>query len=278
VTAVDNGANGHSWLSRMDRNARGAIATLLRPPRRQPAWPASSRIALGAALTVAVVLMAMLTIDAPVIAAMHHLPRRVIVAFDDFTDYGRSGVFLFPIGFVLLVLAALDTQAMPPFARRVLAAFAVRMGFVFTAIALPGLFSTIIKRIIGRARPWVPGSDVWTYHPFAWQAAYASLPSGHETTAFSALVAIGALIPQARALLWIYAVLIAVSRVALVAHYPSDVIAGAAVGTAGAALVRNWFAARGLAFAVGMDGVVRPMPGPSATRIAKAVAQRLLTA
>ena len=60
------------------------------------------------------------------------------------------------------------------------------------------------------------------------------MPSGHATTAFAALVAIGAIFPQARALMWIYAVLIALSRVVVTAHHPSDVIAGAIVGAAGA--------------------------------------------
>jgi len=74
--------------------------------------------------------------------------------------------------------------------------------------------------------------------------------------------------------MWIYAVLIALSRVAITAHYPSDVIAGAIVGAAGAYLVRNWFAARRLGFTVGADGSVHTMPGPSLQRIMKAVARR----
>ena len=106
---------------------------------------------------------------------------------------------------------------------------------------------------INRAGPAVrAGSDdVWAYEPFNWHARYASFPSGHSTTAFAALVAIGAIFPQARALMWIYAVLIALSRVMITAHHPSDVIAGAIVGAVGAFLVRNWFAARRLGFTVG---------------------------
>ena len=137
-----------------------------------------------------------------------------------------------------------------------LAAFAVRLGFVFTAIALPGLFVTIVKRLIGRARPFVAATTSGPIVPFSWQVDYASFPSGHATTAFSALVAIGAIFPQARALMWIYAVLIALSRVMVTAHHPSDVIAGAMVGAVGALLVRNWFAARRLGFAVSPDGSV----------------------
>ena len=155
----------------------------------------------------------------------------------------------------------------------------MRIGFVFTAIALPSLFDTIIKHLIGRARPFVvAGPDVWAYEPFSWHARYASFPSGHATTAFAALVAIGAIFPQARALMWIYAVLIALSRVVITAHHPSDVIGGAIVGAVGAVLVRNWFAARRLGFTVAADGSVRAMPGPSFRRIIKAVARRLHSA
>jgi undecaprenyl-diphosphatase len=78
--------------------------------------------------------------------------------------------------------------------------------------------------------------------------------------------------------MWIYAVLIALSRVIITAHHPSDVIAGAIVGAVGAYLVRNWFAARRLGFAVNSDGSVHPMPGPSIRRIMKAVARRLHSA
>jgi membrane-associated phospholipid phosphatase len=84
--------------------------------------------------------------------------------------------------------------------------------------------------------------------------------------------------PAARALMWTYAVLIALSRVIVGAHYPSDVIAGAVIGALGALLVRDWFAARRLGFAVGPEGAVRPMPGPSWRRIVKAVARRLHSA
>jgi undecaprenyl-diphosphatase len=168
---------------------------------------------------------------------------------------------------------------MPRFWRGVLAAWAVRIGFVFTAIAVPSLFTTIIKNIIGRARPFVVvGPDVWAYEPFTWHARYASFPSGHATTAFAALVAIGAIFPQARALMWIYAVLIALSRVMLTAHHPSDVIGGAIVGAVGAVLVRNWFADRSLGFSVVADGSVLAMPGPNIRRIIKSVARRLHSA
>jgi undecaprenyl-diphosphatase len=264
-----------SWLRQIDLNVRGTMATLLRAPRQGVPWPSHRGLALGTAAAIVAVVATMILLDAWMLAGARRLPPSVIEAFGRLTEFGLSGWFLFPIGFLLIALAALDTPAMPVIARQVLAAWAVRLGFVFTAIAVPGLFVTIVKRLIGRARPFVGGDDVWVYLPFAWRVDHASLPSGHATTAFSALVALGALFPQARALLWIYAALIALSRVVVAAHYPSDAVAGAIVGAVGALLVRNWFAARRLGFVVASDGAVRALPGPSVRRIVKAVARRL---
>ena len=129
---------------------------------------------------------------------------------------------------------------------------------------MPGLFGTIIKRIFGRARPngGREPSTLISSARSSGRADYASLPSGHATTAFSALVAFGTLWPRARTVMWIYALLIAVSRVVVTAHYPSDVLAGALVGAAGALLVRRWFALRRLGFSLGPDGSLHQKPGP----------------
>jgi len=259
-------------------NFRGTLATLLRPPRHRMPVPTRQTLAVGAVAALAAVLVTMLLFDAGAASAARRLPASIVQAFRRLTDFGLSGWFLWPLGLVLLALALVDTPSLPSFPRRVLAAWAVRFGFVFIAIGLPGLFVSIVKRLIGRARPFVDGDGVWNYMPFIWRADHASLPSGHTTTAFSALVAIGALFPAARPLLWIYAIAIALSRVVITAHYPSDVIAGAMVGAAGAYLVRAWFASRQLGFTVGTDGAIHPMPGPNVPRIIKAIARRLHSA
>src|SRR5262249_45846666 len=141
---------------------------------------------------------------------------------------------------------------------------------------LPGLCFAALKRLIGRARPLVEGAaDPFLYRPLGWSVEYAGMPSGHAIDAFAIAAAVGALWPRARPLLWSYAVVIAVSRVVLTAHFPSDVMAGAVVGVVGALLVRDWFAARGLAFVIGTDGAVRRLPGPSFARM-KRVARQLV--
>ena len=278
------GIGGHpsqvSGIRRFGMNATATFATLVRRPRPdgpRPAWPARSRLVLGTLAAIVAVAAAMLLLDAWSTGTMRGLPGPMVSVFGIITDLGLSGWFLYPLAFLLVVIAAIDRPTVPPLDRGVLAALAVRFGFVFTAIAVPGLFVAIVKRLIGRARPFVVAQETWAYAPFGWRSDFASLPSGHATTAFAAALAIGAVWPRARLVMWIYAFVIALSRVIVTAHHPSDVIAGAIVGTIGALLVRNWFAVRRLGFAVGPDGAVHALPGPSWQRV-KAVARRLVSA
>jgi undecaprenyl-diphosphatase len=255
-----------------------ALATLTRPPRIHPKRPwllPPRQLAVAALVVVAVFLFGMLFVDARTTTAVGRLPHWVHSFFDSITDYGKSGWVLWPLGLLFLALAAL-----PPLAsrieQRVLAAIMVRVGFLFTAVAVPGLFDTIVKRLIGRARPLVGGHlDPTLFHPFAWRSEYASLPSGHATTSFALLVAVASLWPRARTYALIFALAIAVSRVVVTAHYVTDVAGGALVGTVGALMVRRWFAMRRLGFSFEPNGVPHQYPGPSLTRI-KAVARALL--
>jgi undecaprenyl-diphosphatase len=218
----------------------------------------------------------MLVIDAAATRAVGHLPRFMTWFFGQITDFGKSGWFLWPLGLLFVAICALP-MTLPRVQRLVLAAIAVRVGFLFVAIGAPSLFDTIIKRMIGRARPMVGGSlDPTLFSPFIWRSAYAGFPSGHVTTAFAVLVAFGSLWPRARTALWTYALAIALSRVVVTAHYPTDVAAGAVVGVVGALMVRRWFALRHLGFSVTADGAIHQWPGPSRRRI-KAVARGLLS-
>jgi membrane-associated phospholipid phosphatase len=194
-----------------------------------------------------------------------NLPRWFADPFQVITKLGLSGWFLYPLGFILLGLAAVTSSALPRLTQGVLAALAVRCGFLFLAIGAPGLFVTIVKRLIGRARPFVGGhDDPFLYAPFIWRPAYAAMPSGHATTAVAAAIAVGALWPRARWVMWLYALIILLSRVVVLAHHPSDVIAGALVGAVGALVVRRYFAARRLAFC---PGDLAPYPWPSFNRV-----------
>jgi membrane-associated phospholipid phosphatase len=157
--------------------------------------------------------------------------------------------------------------SLPFMTRGALTAATIKLGYMFAAIGLTGLADTIIKRIIGRVRPSELGA--FAYEPLSWRSEYASFPSGHTTNVFATLVAVGLIFPRARPALWVYALVIAASRVIGSAHFLSDVIAGAAFGAFGAIVIRDWFAARRLGFYVGSDGRVHTLPGPSFRRLKK---------
>jgi undecaprenyl-diphosphatase len=257
--------------SRIVANFALAVVALARPPRAKLPAPPRRAVAAVLLLTCMAIIASMFLLDRTASDWARHLPGWFIEAFERITDFGLSGWFLYPLGVILLGLAAVASPASPRLAQGVFAALGARFGFLFVAIAAPGLFTTIVKRLIGRARPYVGGYDnPFLYKPFIWQPAYASMPSGHATSAAAAAVAIGAVWPRARPLMWLYALTIMFSRVVVVAHHPSDVLAGALVGAVGVLLLRRLFAARRLAFS---PRDLRPYPWPSWRRL-KAAARR----
>ena len=259
-----NAARYFAYFQRKPRFAAGAI------------WRQSLRLGVGTVIFAAIIAATMTFVDARAVAVAQRVPERLIGFFSYVTDFGKSFWFLVPVALALAVIAFFTSPTLPRMSQRVLAVIAVRLGFLLLAIGLPGLFFSVAKRLIGRARPLVEGSAApFSFRPLSWSVEYASLPSGHSIDAFAAAAAIGALWPWTRPFMWTYAIIIGVSRIALTAHFPSDVLAGAVVGVVGVLLVRDWFATRGLAFVLGTDGIVRPLPGPSLARIKK-VARQLM--
>ena len=99
----------------------------------------------------------------------------------------------------------------------------------FLVIAASGLAAQLLKHLIGRARPRV-GLTAFSFHPFSASNTFASFPSGHATSAFAAVTALGLMTSRGRGPLLIVAMAVAASRVILREHYPSDVLGGAALG------------------------------------------------
>jgi membrane-associated phospholipid phosphatase len=256
----------------ISENVAICARALIRPAQSAELPQSSGVIGVTLALLAAAAI-SMPLLDASAIEWARGEPHWFRAAFEEITQFGLSGWFLFPCGFVLLLLAAVTSPQLAASVQAVLAALGARFGFVFLAIALPGLFVSIVKRLIGRARPFVGGyEDPFHYAPFTWHPAFASMPSGHATTAVAAAIAIGAIWPRTRIVMWLYAAAIMVSRVAVLAHHPSDVIGGALVALLGTHLLRRWFAARGLVFRASDLGA---KPAPSLARVTTALRQAM---
>lgn len=268
LAAVATGLAGSlAYLAR--RRPRG-----IRPRVRLAGW---GEAALLLVLCAGAVALAMVVLDPAIPGLRLHLPAGLIAVADRLTDLGYSGLLLWPAGLSIAWLLALMPQLAArgdAMARRVAASVLARVGFVFLSVGVVGLAVSLVKHAIGRARPltafFLQGPDRHlTFDAMVWKSSYASFPSGHTTTVFAAAVALGALFPRARAPLIALAAVVGATRILLGAHYPSDVIAGAVLGSLFALAMVKAFAARRLVFTVDAAGRVAPMPGPSARRLAR---------
>jgi membrane-associated phospholipid phosphatase len=105
-----------------------------------------------------------------------------------------------------------------------------------------------VKVAFRRRRPVLDGLPALAGAP-----SELSFPSAHATSSLAAATAMARVAPGARAPLYAFAALICLTRPYLGMHYPSDVLAGAALG---AALGRAWpVPAR--------EGAVAAAPAPS---------------
>lgn len=96
------------------------------------------------------------------------------------------------------------------------------------AMLITGLTGEItIKHIVGRVRPCNRefGKDLLIKHP-----AHYSFPSGHTASSFAVSMVMLLMLPALFVPVIVYACLMGFSRMYLLVHYPTDVIAGAVLG------------------------------------------------
>ncbi len=105
----------------------------------------------------------------------------------------------------------------------------LRRNLTMAAIALisSGLVVTMIKELVDRPRPLEHLKDLRAvYEILRWR----SFPSGHSAAGFAAAVFLSNRIKNYRVVFYGLAALVAVSRVYLAVHYPSDIIVGSIIG------------------------------------------------
>jgi membrane-associated phospholipid phosphatase len=161
-----------------------------------------------------------LSVDIPVAVCFHRFENgdlyeifSIITLFGDSLGYLVGGLLLF----------ALFRTAKPYWAQVGL--------FLFSTVAASGLVADLIKFIAGRSRPKILFSEYFSgFAFFRWEHDWTSFPSGHSATAFSVAMLVALLFPRWRRIALIAGGMVAFSRIFLVEHFVSDVIAGSFIG------------------------------------------------
>jgi membrane-associated phospholipid phosphatase len=252
-----------NYFSRAFALVARSLTQLVRPPshsRRAEAARRSARhIVLLTATGAAVIIALMYALDVTEISLMPPRGSASLWPVRILTDFGKEAYVLWLLAGALFAIAIMAPRFKGT-SRSQLLGFGTRLQFLFLAVLVPVLAGELTKWVVGRGRPFVGGkANAFNFSHFAGTEAYASFPSAHAITSFALAFAVGALWPRTRVVMIVYALLIAMTRLVLLAHHPSDVVAGALIGVVGAMLVRYWFAARRLGFTIHRDGKIVPL-------------------
>jgi membrane-associated phospholipid phosphatase len=204
----------------------------------------------GAAVAATIlILIIALSLDRAVASAAQRLPSIIVAFFADITVLGEGWVILMTSALAGLALVALGYASKSWRLRAQLQLMADRALFVTIAVLLPSLVTNVVKHLVGRVRPPHAGiPHPFQFEPFSLAASRASFPSGHATVMVALVVAIGAAAPRWRSPALALAALVIFSRLAIDAHYMSDVVAGAFLGAFGALAALTLFARARIGF------------------------------
>lgn len=226
----------------------------------QKSWP-------DAVAAVVLVLFVLVFFDVWLSQTLQAWPDVWRAPFAFITDFGLSEWVLIP-SLLGLVLGFVALRVPLGRYRRAICELTLVASFIFVGVGLPGLTVNLIKRLIGRARPeYFHEFGAFHFQHILNDWSFQSFPSGHSTTAIGTALVIGFMLPRFAGLILLIGVMTGLSRVVIGMHYPTDVIAGFAVGTLGAYVVRNYFARRRWLFAFRADGSVRFRGLPALRRL-----------
>ncbi|WP_319518977.1 phosphatase PAP2 family protein [uncultured Martelella sp.] len=210
--------------------------------------------------TLGLVLVSFAVLDYPVGLMSQDFNPTVVHYGKLLTHFGKSDWILFASFLAIIVgLGAAGTGDRRTRAKGVFLAQA--SSFVFASVAFSGIAVAIIKNLIGRPRPHLLlHQDIgpFSFSPMHFDSDFASFPSGHSTTIAAIFTCAAFFMPRHRVLFFSLAVVIAMCRTIVSAHYPSDVIVGLAFGTWCTYFVAIFFSRYRMVFRIDETG--KPVP------------------
>jgi membrane-associated phospholipid phosphatase len=156
-------------------------------------------------------------LDITILRFIHH---NRVMAFDNLLYYISFTATFISISLLLIMLfASIRAKSKP-----------LRVVFykMLAVLIVVAIVSFTLKTIFVRERPFITYPDIEKLS----EAGNSSFPSGHTLEAFAIAVAFSILIPKRKLFIpvFIWATMVAYSRMALGVHYPSDVLGGMVIG------------------------------------------------
>jgi membrane-associated phospholipid phosphatase len=123
-----------------------------------------------------------------------------------------------------------------------------------------GVINTLLKHLVGRARPKFMHSDQSNFLPFG-GSGWDSFPSGHAMAACAVATVLAVRFPRLRWLMGLIALAVSMSRLFRGSHFLTDIVAGAVFGVLIGAIVAHPWKDRRTAFTSALLTVTPPLAG-----------------
>lgn len=172
-------------------------------------------------------------------ATMDETAKRV---FEIITKFGDAAGWLIVLLAGIGICALIARKTAVPETRARFLAHAHNLWFVALTVLVSGLLHHILKILIGRYRPrYLFSEDLYGLSPLNFEIARNSFPSGHTQTIVAVCFGLFLVYPRYAALWLVIGGLVGISRVAVLAHYPSDVLGGAYLAICTAILLKRHY-------------------------------------
>jgi membrane-associated phospholipid phosphatase len=254
-----------SYLNRMDADSNRPLHHAMPAPRFRDymagRYEARHRLIrpipwlIYALSAINLVAIAFLILDEPLARGARELPQQLIALANTVTDIGRLVWVLAAVGAALGVALLMARRMIDRRSRFRLIFLGRLAAYVAASVLSASIAVHILKFAIGRARPLVYEQyGIFSLHPLNGDFVFQSFPSAHSAHVGALMAAMALLFPRLRALFIGLALWLAATRVIIGVHYPSDVIAGLALGFWFAYATAIVFSRFGLIFSLGLNG------------------------
>ncbi|GAB1581682.1 phosphatase PAP2 family protein [Phyllobacterium phragmitis] len=233
------------------RQARHSLVKRLRspvPPDAPSPWTWSMT---AAAILVLPILYFLHPYDGAILRAVSSSDMPGLWLLRDLTDVGRTLFYLLIAFCVLLWTTGKDRRTLEERQRTRIHTLESQAAFALAAVGLSAIIVYTVKFAVGRARPALIDTLGPNFiEPFRGGHLFASFPSGHSATVGAVTVILALWFPRWRLPVLLATLALAFSRIAVAAHYPTDVVAGFSIGCLTTLFLARFLANRNAGYAI----------------------------